>query len=93
MALFHRRYNSILATPLSITPPCRLPTARKGCRKRRPGRNPALSRQTHRDPTLRSLTDLTVPFTNSREEQGLRMMKMLQNISGDIRRAQPYAVS
>ncbi len=60
--LIQRRYDDILDTALHYhagVPP--LPPTRRGRRKRRPGHNLAMSLHIHRAPTLRFLTDLTLP--------------------------------
>ena len=58
---------------------------RRGRVRRRVGHNLLLRLQTHKEATLRFLTDPAVPFTNNQAEQDLRMMKVKQKISGGFR--------
>jgi transposase len=60
-------------------------TKRRGRVRRRVGHNLLLRLQTHKEATLRFLTDPAVPFTNNQAEQDLRMMKVKQKISGGFR--------
>ena len=60
---------------------------KRGARRRRKGRNPALRRHARRDATLRFLTDPDVPFTDKEAGRDLRMMKLGQKISGGFRSA------
>lgn len=93
LAWLSARYDRLLAQGLAFPqaqPPLTagpLPGAakRRGRVRRRVGHNLLLRLQTHKDATLRFLTDPTVPFTNNQAEQDLRMMKVKQKISGGFR--------
>lgn len=57
----------------------------RGQKCRRTGHNLLLRLQSRKEDVLRFLADLSVPFTNNRAEQDLRMMKVRQKISGCFR--------
>jgi hypothetical protein len=82
------RYQRLLADGQRANPPPP-PLRRRGRRHPRQRRSPAarlLARlDTHRDPVLRFLGDLPVPFTNNQAERDLRMVKLQQKISGCCR--------
>lgn len=91
IALFERRYDSILAKGLAyheVQPPlisASVQIKRRGRPPRRTGHN-LLSRLRDRKPdVLRFLTDPDVPFTNNLAERDGRMMKLRQKISGGFR--------
>ena len=57
----------------------------KGPKKRRKAHNLALRFQHYKDMVLLFLHDLSVPFTNNEAEQGLRMPKVREKVSGSFR--------
>ena len=57
----------------------------KGPKKRRKAHNLALRFQHYKDMVLLFLHDLSVPFTNNEAEQGLRMPKVREKVSGCFR--------
>lgn len=90
------RYDRIVAQGLAFheaqPPPARpnLGDGKKprGRTRRRTGHNLLLRLQSRKEDVLRFLTGPSVPFTNNRAEQDLRMMKVRQKISGCFRTAQ-----
>lgn len=87
------RYDRVVAQGLACHPapppltavPAPGAAKRRGRVRRRVGHNLLLRLQTHKEATLRFLTDPAVPFTNNQAEQDLRMMKVKQKISGGFR--------
>ena len=57
----------------------------KGPKKKRKAHNLALRFQHYKDMVLLFLHDLSVPFTNNEAEQGLRMPKVREKVSGCFR--------
>ena len=57
----------------------------KGRKKKRKAHNLALRLQKYKDMVLLFLHDLSVPFTNNEAEQGLRMPKVREKVSGCFR--------
>jgi transposase len=89
LAWLSARYDRILAQGFAFhesLPPLGtgVPT-RRGRLRRRTGHNLLLRLRTHKEDTLRFLSDLSVPFTNNQAERDLRMMKVRQKISGGFR--------
>ena len=68
-----------------LPPLPRLSNSNKGPKKRRTAHNLALRFQKYKDMVLLFLHDLSVPFTNNEAEQGLRMPKVREKISGCFR--------
>ena len=58
---------------------------KKGRKKKRKAHNLALRLQKYKDMVLLFLHDLSVPFTNNEAEQGLRMPKVREKVSGCFR--------
>jgi transposase len=94
IALFERRYDAILAEGLAFhaaQPALDRSAKARGRKPRRLGHNLLLRLSTRKVDVLRSLSDLTVPFTNNVGEQAARMMKLRQKISGGFRSVQGAA--
>ena len=68
-----------------LPPLPRLSNSNKGPKKRRTAHNLALRFQKYKDMVLLFLHDLSVPFTNNEAEQGLRMPKVREKVSGCFR--------
>ena len=68
-----------------LPPLPRLSNSNKGPKKRRKAHNLALRFQKYKDMVLLFLHDLSVPFTNNEAEQGLRMPKVREKVSGCFR--------
>ena len=68
-----------------LPPLPRLSNSNKGPKKRRKAHNLALRFQHYKDMVLLFLHDLSVPFTNNEAEQGLRMPKVREKVSGCFR--------
>jgi transposase len=91
IALFERRYDTILADGLAFhdAQPALVRTAGTGKRRGRPprrvGHNLLLRLSTRKTDVLRCLTDPRVPFSNNLAERDGRMMKLRQKISGGFR--------
>ena len=68
-----------------LRPLPRLSNSNKGPKKRRKAHNLALRFQHYKDMVLLFLHDLSVPFTNNEAEQGLRMPKVREKVSGCFR--------
>ena len=62
-----------------------LPTGKRGKQKQRDGKNLLDRLREKRDCVLRFLYDFSVPFTNNRGEQDIRMVKLKQKIAGTFR--------
>ena len=91
IALFERRYDTVLADGLAFhdAQPALVRTAgtgkRRGRQPRRIGHNLLLRLSTRKTDVLRCLTDPRVPFSNNLAERDGRMMKLRQKISGGFR--------
>ena len=68
-----------------LPPLPRLSKSNRGPKKKRKGHNLALRFQKYKDMVLLFLHDLSVPFTNNEAEQGLRMPRVRENVSGCFR--------
>ena len=68
-----------------LPPLPRLSNSNKGPKKRRKAHNLALRFQHYKDMVLLFLHDLSVPFTNNEAEQGLRIPKVREKVSGCFR--------
>jgi transposase len=89
---FFRRYGQILrqADELNPQPPKRTSGPGPPVKRRESGptaRSIINRLQKKRDEILRFMTDLTVPFDNNGSERDLRMLKLVQKISGCFRTA------
>ena len=77
------RYNRIVADAFAANP--EPPGGRKRDKLEKVGYNLAVAFRDRATEILRFTTDLRVPFTNNEAEQGLRMAKLQQKISGTFR--------
>ncbi len=86
IALFERSYDAIVGEGIAFheaQPP--LAAKRRGCRRRRIGRNLLLRLEGRKDDVPRFLAEATLPFTNNQAERDGCMMKLKQKISGGFR--------
>ena len=65
----------------------------KGPKKKRKAHNLALRFQHYKDMVLLFLHDLSVPFTNNEAEQGLRMPKVREKVSGCFRTKKVWRIT
>jgi transposase len=80
-------YTEIINTGFSYhlsLPP--LPKGKRGRQKQRDGHNLLGRLKESRDCVLRFMYDFSVPFTNNRGEQDIRMIKIKQKVSGCFRK-------
>jgi transposase len=81
-------YDAIVAVGLAFhekQPPLAKRAGSRGRPARRPGHNLLIRFRDFKADVVRFLSDFTVPFTNNRAEQDIRMMKVKMKISGGFR--------
>ena len=83
--LYDACYQKAIKYHEGLPPLPRLSKSNRGPKKKRKAHNLALRFQKYKDMVLLFLRDLRVPFTNNEAEQGLRMPRVRENVSGCFR--------